>query len=106
MDSLGVDLSGRVVAVTGASSGIGEATALTCAKAGATVSLAARRIERIEELAARIAAEGGRALAVETDVGDEAQAQRFVERTTSELGRIDALVEQRRRDAPRPDRGC
>ena len=48
------DLSGKVVAITGASSGIGEATALACAQAGAAVALAARRTERIEELAQRI----------------------------------------------------
>ena len=62
------DLSGRVVAVTGASSGIGEATALACAEAGAAVSLAARRTERIEELAKRIEDGGGRALATTEDV--------------------------------------
>ncbi len=86
------DLSGRVVAVTGASSGIGEATALACAEAGAAVSLAARRTERIEELAKRIEDGGGRALATTADVGDEDQARVFVERTAAELGRIDALV--------------
>ncbi len=87
-----VDLSGRVVAVTGASSGIGEATALACARAGAAVSLAARRTERIEELARRIEEAGGRALATTADVGDEDQARAFVERTASELGRLDVLV--------------
>jgi NADP-dependent 3-hydroxy acid dehydrogenase YdfG len=87
-----VDLSGRVVAVTGASSGIGEATALACAQAGAAVSLAARRTERIEELAGRIEQEGGRALATTADVGEEDQANAFVERTVSQLGRIDALI--------------
>ena len=87
-----IDLSGRVVAVTGASSGIGEATALACAEAGAAVSLAARRTERIEALAERIAADGGRAVAIETDVADEAQARRFVERTRDQLGRLDALI--------------
>jgi NADP-dependent 3-hydroxy acid dehydrogenase YdfG len=86
------DLSSQVVAVTGASSGIGEATALACARAGAAVALAARRAERIEALAARIVAEGGRAIAVPTDVGDEAQAQAFVARTHAELGRLDVLV--------------
>ncbi|MDX6661774.1 MAG: hypothetical protein QOJ55_2596, partial [Solirubrobacteraceae bacterium] len=55
-------LAGQVVAVTGASSGIGEATALACARAGAAVALAARRVERIDALAAKIADEGGRAL--------------------------------------------
>jgi clavulanate-9-aldehyde reducatase len=87
-----IDLTGRVVAVTGASSGIGEATALACAAAGAAVSLAARRGERIEALAQRIAADGGRAIAIATDVCEEAQARAFVERTHAELGRLDALV--------------
>jgi len=89
---MSIDLHGRVVAVTGASSGIGEATALACAKAGAAVALAARRAERIEALAARIASEGGRALALQTDVGEEAQAQAFVQRAASEFGRLDVLV--------------
>jgi len=87
-----VDLSGKVVAVTGASSGIGEATALSCARAGAAVSLAARRMDRIEELAERITGEGGTALAVRTDVGEEAEARGFIERTHAELGRLDVLV--------------
>ena len=86
------DLSRQVVAVTGASSGIGEATAMACARAGASVSLAARRAERIEALAQRIGEEGGRALAVETDVGEESQARAFIERTHGELGRLDVLV--------------
>src|SRR5947209_505058 len=90
--SMNADLSGQVVAVTGASSGIGEATALACARAGAAVSLAARRTDRIDALAERIAGEGGRALAVQTDVGDEDQARAFVERTHAELGRLDVLV--------------
>ena len=89
---MNADLSGQVVAVTGASSGIGEATALACARAGAAVSLAARRTDRIDALAERIAGEGGRALAVQTDVGDEDQARAFVERTHAELGRLDVLV--------------
>jgi NADP-dependent 3-hydroxy acid dehydrogenase YdfG len=87
-----MNLSGRVVAVTGASSGIGEATALACAEAGAAVSLAARRTDRIDALAERIRSAGGTALAIETDVGDEAQANAFVRRTHEELGRLDVLV--------------
>jgi clavulanate-9-aldehyde reducatase len=91
-----IDLTGSVVAITGASSGIGEATALACARAGASVTLAARRTDRIEQLAERIEREHGdagvRALAIPTDVGDEAQARAFVERTHQQLGRLDALV--------------
>jgi clavulanate-9-aldehyde reductase len=90
--SIEADLSGQVVAVTGASSGIGGATALACARAGAAVALAARRADRIQALAGRIAGEGGRAIAVPADVGDEDQARAFVERAHSELGRLDVLV--------------
>ncbi|HEV3048604.1 MAG TPA: SDR family NAD(P)-dependent oxidoreductase [Solirubrobacteraceae bacterium] len=86
------DLSTKVVAITGASSGIGEATALACARAGAAVALAARRFERIEELAARIEQQGGRALAIRADVGEEDQARGFVESAHDELGRLDVLV--------------
>jgi NADP-dependent 3-hydroxy acid dehydrogenase YdfG len=82
-----LDLSGKVVAITGASSGIGEAIAVACAGAGARVSLAARREDRISALAERL---GG--LAVATDVGEKDQARAFVERTESELGPIDVLV--------------
>ncbi len=89
---MNIDLSNQVVAVTGASSGIGQATALACVRAGAAVALAARRGDRIDALAKRIAEEGGRALAVPTDVGEEAQAHAFIERTHSELGRLDVLV--------------
>jgi NADP-dependent 3-hydroxy acid dehydrogenase YdfG len=86
------DLSGQVVAITGASSGIGEATALAAAQAGAAVALAARRTDRIEALAARINGDGGRAIAVTTDVSVEAEANAFVQRTKDELGRLDVLV--------------
>jgi NADP-dependent 3-hydroxy acid dehydrogenase YdfG len=86
------DLSNQLVAVTGASSGIGEATAIACARAGATVALAARRLDRLQALADRIAGEGGRALAVQSDVGDEEQARAFIERAHAELGRLDVLV--------------
>jgi NADP-dependent 3-hydroxy acid dehydrogenase YdfG len=87
-----IDLSSQVVAVTGASSGIGEATALACAEAGAAVALAARRSERIDALAERIVGAGGRAIAVQTDVGVEQQAREFLQRTHAELGRLDVLV--------------
>ena len=86
---MATDLSGKVAAITGASSGIGEATALALADAGAKVALAARRKDRLDDLAGRI---GDGALAVEADVADEAQARRFVETTHSELGGLDILV--------------
>jgi clavulanate-9-aldehyde reducatase len=89
---MSLELSEKVVAVTGASSGIGEATALACARAGAAVALAARRTDRIDALAARIEQDGGRALAIATDVGEEDQARAFVERAASELGSLDVLV--------------
>ncbi|HLI31284.1 MAG TPA: SDR family NAD(P)-dependent oxidoreductase [Solirubrobacteraceae bacterium] len=85
-------LEGKVVIVTGASSGIGEATAIACAREGAAVALGARRLERLEALAERLRAAGGRALAIQADVADEGQAQALVQRTRAELGRIDVLV--------------
>jgi clavulanate-9-aldehyde reducatase len=87
-----VDLSGRSVAITGASSGIGEATARACADAGAAVALAARRSDRIEALARSIEEDGGRAIAFAADVTDERQARGFVEHTYEQLGRLDVLV--------------
>jgi NADP-dependent 3-hydroxy acid dehydrogenase YdfG len=89
---MNIDLSGQVVAVTGASSGIGEATALAAAEAGAAVSLAARRADRIEALAKKINDGGGRAVAIPTDVSQEDQANAFVQRTKDELGGLDVLV--------------
>jgi NADP-dependent 3-hydroxy acid dehydrogenase YdfG len=85
-------LKDTVSLVTGASSGIGEATALALAREGSTVAIAARRRERLDELAQRIEGEGGRALVIEADVGSEEQARTAVERTVSELGRLDTLI--------------
>ena len=85
-------LQGTVSLVTGASSGIGEATAIQLARLGASVALVARRRERLRELAERIGAEGGRTLVIDADVGSREQAQEAVQRTVSELGRLDTLV--------------
>jgi NADP-dependent 3-hydroxy acid dehydrogenase YdfG len=89
---MNLDLQGKVAAITGASSGIGEATALALADAGAAVALAARRAERIDALARRIEEEGGRALALPTDVAVEDQARAFVAHAYEHLGRLDILV--------------
>ena len=85
-------LEGRVAAVTGASSGIGEATAIALAKAGASVALGARRLDRLEDLAARITADGGTAVAIECNVADEESAHGFVNGAAEQLGRLDILI--------------
>jgi NADP-dependent 3-hydroxy acid dehydrogenase YdfG len=85
-------LEGKVAAITGASSGIGEATAIALAREGAAVALGARREDRLSDLAQRIEGDGGRALPLAVDVGDESSARSFVERAHSELGRLDILV--------------
>jgi NADP-dependent 3-hydroxy acid dehydrogenase YdfG len=85
-------LDGTVALVTGASSGIGEATARALAAEGAKVAVAARRLERLERLAAEIGGTGHTALAIESDITDQDQAIGAVERTVSELGRLDIVV--------------
>src|SRR3954451_8291193 len=85
-------LDGKVAAITGASSGIGEATAKALANAGAAVALGARRVDRLEALASSIDSSGGRALAIELDVTDEASANAFVAGAKSQLGGLDILV--------------
>ncbi len=85
-------LNGRVVAITGASSGIGEATAELVAERGGAVALGARRKDRIDALAEQISSAGGTAVAIETDVTDEASANAFIRGAAEQLGGLDALV--------------
>ncbi|MCJ2180254.1 SDR family oxidoreductase [Novosphingobium album (ex Hu et al. 2023)] len=85
-------LSGKVALVTGASSGIGEAIAITLGQAGAKVVLSARRAERLAAVAAHIEADGGSVCVIPGDVTDEAVAARTVAETVSRCGRLDILV--------------
>ena len=85
-------IKGKVVVITGASSGIGEATALALAGSGATVALIARRGDRLDELRDRIASSGGTAAAVVADIADRKQAETAVQRVVTELGRLDIVV--------------
>ena len=85
-------LDGTVALVTGASSGIGAATALALVADGATVALAARRVDRLQDLAKQIESDNGRALVLEADVTSEESARAAVARTVEELGRLDTLV--------------
>jgi NADP-dependent 3-hydroxy acid dehydrogenase YdfG len=81
-----------VALVTGASSGIGAATARALASHGAKVAVSARRLDRLEHLASEIGRQGHTALAIQSDVTDQAQAITAVDRTVDELGRLDILV--------------
>ena len=93
MDANPYDLSGRVAIVTGGGTGIGAATARLLARHGADVVVASRTADELERAAAAIRdASGRRCLAVPTDVKDEEQVARMVQRTIDELGRIDILV--------------
>lgn len=92
MTSSSSPLAGKVAIVTGASSGIGEATASGLAAAGAKVAIAARRSDRLKGLADRIAGAGGVALQVETDMTRTEDIARLVDATIAQWGRLDILV--------------
>ncbi len=85
-------LDGTVALITGASSGIGAATALELSGHGAAVALVARRAERLESLAAKIRGQGGAALVLAADMTVAEQASEVVERTVADLGRLDTLI--------------
>src|SRR5215469_7586250 len=90
------DMTGRlqntVALVTGASSGIGEATARSLAAEGAAVAVLGRRRDRLEELADKLRADGGTAFVVQADITDQQQAAVAVESVITELGRLDTVV--------------
>jgi NAD(P)-dependent dehydrogenase (short-subunit alcohol dehydrogenase family) len=85
-------LDGQVAVVTGASSGLGAATAVALADAGADVVLGARRAGRLAETARLVEATGRRALALETDVADPEACERLAQAAVTELGRLDVLI--------------
>jgi NADP-dependent 3-hydroxy acid dehydrogenase YdfG len=86
------NLDGRVALVTGASSGIGAATAASLAAAGARVAVAARRTDRLSELVERVRHASGEAIAIQADLADRASAERMVATTVERFGRLDILV--------------
>jgi NADP-dependent 3-hydroxy acid dehydrogenase YdfG len=85
-------IDSKVVVITGASSGLGEATARHLAAQGAIVVLGARRADRIEALAEELTAAGCRARAVPTDVTDRDQVRRLVDTAVEEFGRVDVML--------------
>jgi NADP-dependent 3-hydroxy acid dehydrogenase YdfG len=95
-------LTGGVVLITGASGGIGTATALAVVRQGGAAALVARRRERLEELSTRIAGQGGTAFVVEADLTDRAQTARAVHETVEHFGRLDVLVNNAGYVAPGP----
>jgi NADP-dependent 3-hydroxy acid dehydrogenase YdfG len=88
----GNSLAGKFALITGASSGIGEATAIAMAQAGAAVAIGARRTDRLESLAARLRNDGARVLTLKLDVNDEDACREAVQLTHSEFGGLDILV--------------
>lgn len=85
------DLHGKVIAITGAGTGIGAATAIHCARAGMDISLAGRRKEKLDEAAGEIQKLGRRALAVTCDVQRDEDVERFITDTLAHFGRLDAV---------------
>lgn len=85
------DLNGKVIAITGASAGIGAATAVACGAAGMKVVLSARRADQLEAAAERVRDAGGEALVVPCDVASDDQVQRLVDDTVEAFGRLDVM---------------
>jgi NADP-dependent 3-hydroxy acid dehydrogenase YdfG len=86
------NIQGKVIVITGASSGLGEAAARLLAAQGARVALGARRQDRIQALARELTAAGGKAIAVTTDVTDRTQVQRLVDAAVEAFGRVDVMI--------------
>ena len=89
---MNLSMKGRVIAITGASAGIGRATALRMAREGWAIAACARRADRLDTLAGEIGAAGGQALTIVADVTGEGEMANFVERTTARFGRLDVMM--------------
>ncbi len=89
---MGNNITGKIVVITGASSGLGEATARHLSEQGAVVVLGARRIDRINALAKELAGSEGKAIAVQTDVTQCEQVKKLVEAAVEKYGRIDVMI--------------
>lgn len=86
------NIKGKVVVITGASSGLGEASARLLAAEGASVVLGARRVERLKALADELTRSGGKAIAVTTDVADREQVKRLLDAAVQKFGRVDVML--------------
>jgi NADP-dependent 3-hydroxy acid dehydrogenase YdfG len=86
------NIAAKVIVITGASSGLGEATARLLSAEGASVVLGARRVERLQSLADELTRSGGKAVAVTTDVTDRDQVKRLVDAAVQTYGRIDVII--------------
>ncbi|WP_276496201.1 SDR family oxidoreductase [Pontibacter litorisediminis] len=86
------NIEGKVIVITGASSGLGEATARHLSAQGAAVALGARRADRIQSIAEEINKNGGRAIAVTTDVTQREQVQKLVDAAAEQFGRLDVVL--------------
>jgi NADP-dependent 3-hydroxy acid dehydrogenase YdfG len=89
---MSINIEGKVVVITGASSGLGEATARYLSAEGAIVVLGARRVDRIKALADELSGKGGKALAILTDVTEVTQVKRLVDEAVKNFGRIDVMI--------------
>jgi len=89
---MSTNIAGKIVIITGASSGLGEAAARHLSSLGATLVLGARRIDRMQALAKDLIAAGGRAVAIATDVTHFEQVQRLVDTAVDTYGRVDVLI--------------